>query len=75
MQAIFDLFSSLFNGLISLFDIIGAFIGYFVQALSCLFSILGNSENYLSWLPSELVVLLIGGVGVVVVYKFIGREG
>lgn len=75
MQGIFDLVSWFYDGILRMFEVVGMFLKYFVYAFLQLMSVLFNISKYFDWLPIEVVSTILVGIGVVVVYKILGREG
>jgi len=63
-----EFFSSIFDFVIGIFEDIA-----YVVKLTAEFVV--KIPDYFSWLPPELVALIVTIFGVVVIYKVLGREG
>ena len=66
LENIANFFSTVWDFIISVFDE----IVYIIQLLG---NVLLNIPSYFSWLPSSVLALMVVGIGVVVIYKIVGR--
>lgn len=46
-----------------------------VYMIELLVNVVGNIPSYFSWLPAELLLIIVALISVVVIYKILGREG
>lgn len=75
MQAIVDILSAFGQAIGTLFDIIFGFFEDIVYIIKITGIFIVRIPDYFSWLPSEVVALIVVIFGIVVVYKILGREG
>lgn len=68
LQGIFDFFRMLFEFVIEFFNDVVYIIRLTAQFVA-------RIPSYFSWLPSEVVALIVSIFAVVVIYKVLGREG
>lgn len=75
MSAIIDFFNSLG-------DIISGAVEFLISTMKDIVFIvkstgvvLASIPSYFSWLPTQLLTILLSIFGVVVIYKILGREG
>lgn len=68
LYGIFDFFKMLFDFVIGFFEDI-----VYIIRLTAAF--VARIPSYFSWLPSEVVALVVSIFAVVVIYKVLGREG
>lgn len=68
LNSVFDLFSSLYDFVIGIFEDI-----VYVIRLTAHF--VAKIPDYFDWLPPEALVLVVGIFAIVVIYKVLGREG
>lgn len=75
MDALLSFFKGIGDAIVSIVDfVIGLFqdLIYMIQLLG---QVVLNIPAYFSWLPGEVIALVVLAIGVVVVYKILGREG
>lgn len=75
MQTLIDFVKSITDVIAAVIDfVIGLFqdLIYMIQLLG---QVLLNIPNYFMWLPAEALALIVLTIGVVVIYKILGREG
>lgn len=77
-----DFLSAIVNIVRSIFDFIDLLIEYLIAmgrdivfVVSLLGSFVSHIPNYFSWLPSQLLAALVSILGIVCIYKLLGREG
>lgn len=75
MFAIFDILKSIGEAIATVFDFIVKFFSDLVYVIEITGSVVAQIPALFSWLPTELVTLLVVGFGIVVIYKILGREG
>ena len=75
MQVLIDFFKGVGNAITSIIDFVIGFFEDLVYMIKLLGQVIVNIPSYFSWLPAEVVAILVLIIGVVVVYKILGREG
>lgn len=75
MEAIQNILASFGRAIGTLFDIIFGFFEDIVYIIKITGIFLARIPDYFSWLPSEVVTLIVVIFGIVVIYKILGREG
>ncbi|MBQ4560183.1 MAG: hypothetical protein IJA54_07690 [Tyzzerella sp.] len=76
LQTLVDFFKSIGNVIMSLVDFVISLIQDIVFVVKiCGAFVLKLPDLFVGWLPSTVVVLIIGAFSVVVIYKILGREG
>lgn len=75
MAALIAFFEGIGNAIISGFDFVISFFQDLIYTVQLIGKTLLAIPGYFSWLPSSFQVLLIALIGVVAVYKILGREG
>lgn len=75
MQAIADFLKGIGEVLLFIADFIIDFFSDIVYLVKMLGMILDQLPVYLSWLPSELLSIMVAIFVLVVLYKVLGREG
>lgn len=75
MDAIVSFFSGIGNFLISVCDFVISFFGDLIYIIQLLGKIAFSIPGYFSWLPDNLLALLLTLFAIVVIYKILGREG
>lgn len=67
------------NNIIEFLDTIWTFVTDFLKDTFDMIKLVGESvtkiPSYFSWLPGDVVALIVALFGVVVIYKILGREG
>lgn len=67
-QGIADVITGVVSFVISLFKDL-------ISMIMMLWDVVANIPAYFSWLPGEIIALLVALISVVVMYKILGREG
>lgn len=67
-QGIADVITGVVSFVISLFKDL-------ISMIMMLWDVVANIPAYFSWLPAEIIALLVTLISVVVMYKILGREG
>lgn len=75
MQVLIDFFKGVGNAITAIIDFVIGFFEDLVYMIKLLGQVIVNIPSYFSWLPPEVVAILVLIIGVVVVYKILGREG
>lgn len=75
MQTLIDFFKSFTDIVSSLVDFVIGLFEDLVYMIKLLGQVVINIPVYFSWLPGEVLALVVVLIGVVVVYKILGREG
>lgn len=75
MQALLQFFKGIGNTIVSVVDFVIGLFQDLIYMIKLLGQVVLNIPAYFSWLPGELLVILVLIVGIVVVYKILGREG
>lgn len=75
MQAIIDFFKAIGDIIVAIIDFVVSFFGDLIYMIQLTGQFLAQIPAYFSWLPGELVSMLVILFGVVVIYKILGREG
>lgn len=70
-----DIFNSILEFIKTITDFISTLWGYLVGVYEMMCPFLFKIPTLFAWLPTEIVAIIVLGFGVVVVYKFLGREG
>lgn len=75
MQTLIDFFKSFTDIVSSLVDFVIGLFEDLVYMIKLLGQVVLNIPVYFSWLPGEVLALIVVLIGIVVVYKILGREG
>lgn len=75
LSTIKDFIVSIGEGLLSAWDFLISLIEDIVYVIKVTGIALSKIPDIFSWLPAEVLVMLVLLIGVVVVYKVTGREG
>ncbi|MBQ9839097.1 MAG: hypothetical protein IJO56_06390 [Oscillospiraceae bacterium] len=75
MQGILNFFQGIGDAIVAVIDFVISFFADIVYLIQLLGKALASLPGYIDWLPPEMVTLLIVLIGVVVIYKILGREG
>ena len=75
MSAIIDFFTSLGDVISGAVDFLISTMKAIVFIVKSTGAVLASIPSYFSWLPSELLTILLSIFAVVVIYKILGREG
>lgn len=75
MQVLIDFFKSFTDIVSSFVDFVIGLFEDLVYMIKLLGQVVLNIPVYFSWLPGEVLALVVVLIGVVVVYKILGREG
>ncbi len=75
MSGIISFLESIGNAIVAAIGFVISFFGDVVYLIQLLAKAVGSIPEYLSWLPGELVALVMILIAVVMIYKILGREG
>ena len=75
MQVLIDFFKSFSDIISTLVDFVIGLFEDLVYMVKLLGQVVMNIPAYFSWLPNSVLMLIVTLIGVVVVYKILGREG
>lgn len=75
LKTIADFFTGIADVVTSLIDFVVGFIEDLVYVVTLCGQFVLKIPTYFSWLPGEVVTLIVLLFGVVVIYKILGREG
>lgn len=75
----FEWISNVLSDIANFFSTVWDFIIHVFQEIVYVIQLLGtviaNIPSYFTWLPASVIALLILGIGIVVIYKVVGRDG
>lgn len=75
MDGIIGFLRGIGNAIVAVFDFIIGFFQDLIYIIQLTGKFLLQIPSYFSWLPSELLSMLVVLFGIVVIYKIMGREG
>lgn len=75
LQSIADFFTGMIEIIKSLIDFVVGIVEDLVYVVTLCGTFIIQLPDYLTWLPSAVVTLIITTFGIVVIYKVLGREG
>lgn len=75
MEAIIKFFQGVGDLLLGIVDFIVGFFEDVVYMIQLTGKVVVSIPSYFSWMPGEIVTLIVIIFGVVVLYKVLGREG
>lgn len=75
MQGVLSFLEGFADSLVTLVNFIITCFADVIYMIQLLVKVVAQIPNYFSWLPAEMLTLVIVIFGVVVVYKILGREG
>lgn len=75
MDAVISFFKGIGNAIVSVFDFVISFFQDLIYIIQLLGRFLSQLPNYFSWLPADILALLLTLFAIVVIYKILGREG
>lgn len=74
LESILTVLGSIGNFIASIVDWVADFIEDLVQMAKYLGQAVVEFPSYFDWLPSSVLAILITLIGIVVIYKFLGRD-
>lgn len=75
MDAILEFFKGIGDGIVAVFDFLIGIINDLVYIVQLTGKFLAQIPAYFSWLPPELLAIIVSIFAIVVIYKILGREG
>lgn len=75
MDSILQFLTGIGDAIVSFFDVIFSFLRDTVYLVQLTGKFLAAIPSYFSWLPPQLLGLLVAIFSIVVLYKILGREG
>lgn len=75
MDVIIDFLAGIGEVIVTVIEFVVSFFSDVVYVIQLTGKFLAQIPTYFSWLPGELLGLLVIIFGVVVIYKILGREG
>lgn len=75
MNAIIEFFSSIGDFLATVVDFVISFFKDLIFAIQLISKFISQIPSYFSWLPGEILTLIIALFAIVAIYKILGREG
>lgn len=75
MNALLDFLKGIGNAIVSVIDFVMGLFEDLVYMIKLLGQVVLNIPNYFSWLPPQILALIVLIISIVVVYKILGREG
>lgn len=75
MNALLNFIKGIGNAIVSVIDFVMGLFEDLVYMIKLLGQVILNIPNYFSWLPSQVLSLIVIIITVVVIYKILGREG
>lgn len=74
LQSIVDFLKNIGDMLLTAWDLVIGFFEDIAYMIKLLTTFVAKIPSYFSWLPVEVVALLVAGLGIVVVLRVIGRS-
>lgn len=74
MQAIIDFFKGIADFFATVIDFVITIVSDLISMIQTIGKVVLQIPNYLGFLPAGLVGILVAGIGVVVLYKVLGRS-
>ena len=75
LDAIVDFFKGIGTAITSVVDFVIGLFQDLVYMIKLLGQVVLNIPKYFSWLPAEIIALVVLLISIVVIYKILGREG
>lgn len=75
MDAILNFFKSIADGLTAILELVIGLVSDIVYIVKLSGAFLSRIPSLFSWLPPEIVSLIVLLITIVVLYKILGREG
>ena len=75
MNAILDVFASIGDFIASAIDFLVSFFKDLIFAIQLIAKFISQISSYFSWLPAEILTLIIALFAIIAIYKILGREG
>lgn len=75
MSGVVSVLQAIGNSIVSLVDFVISFFGDLIYMIQLLGKIVLQIPIYFSWLPPEILAMVVLIFAIVVIYKILGREG
>lgn len=75
MDALLEFFRGIGTAITSIFDFVIGLFQDLIYMIKLLGQVVFNIPSYFSWLPAGVLSLIVVVIGIVVIYKILGREG
>lgn len=75
MSGVVSVLQAIGNSIVSLVDFVISFFGDLIYMIQLLGKIVLQIPIYFSWLPAEILAMVVLIFATVVLYKILGREG
>lgn len=75
MQTIIDFFEGLGSAITAVIDFLISMVQDLVYMVQLLVKVVAKIPVYFSWIPGEVLAIIVVIIGVAVTYKILGREG
>lgn len=75
MSAIIEIFSSIGDLIATVVGFVVSLFKDLIFAIQLIAKFISQIPSYFSWLPGEILALIIGLFAIVAIYKILGREG
>lgn len=75
MEALIQFFSSIGNAIVMAFNFLFSAIKDIVYVIALTTETVRNIPVYFSWIPPQVMVIIVTLFSIVVIYKILGREG
>lgn len=75
MNALLDFLKGIGNAIVSVIDFVMGLFEDLVYMIKLLGQVVLNIPYYFSWLPPQILALVVLIISIVVIYKILGREG
>lgn len=75
MNALIDFIKGIGEAIVSVIDFVMGLFEDLVYMIKLLGVVIANIPNYFSWLPPQVLALVVLIISIVVIYKILGREG
>lgn len=75
LKELIDIVKSFFTTIGKLIDFIFGMIEDLIYVIKLLGEVTVELPNFFSWLPPEILAIILSIVAIIVIYKVIGREG
>lgn len=75
MNSLLEFFKGIGEAIVSVIDFVIGLFEDLIYMIKLLGQVVLNIPAYFSWLPAEVIALVILLISIVVIYKILGREG
>lgn len=75
MNALLEFFKGIGTAITSVIDFVIGLFQDLVYMIKLLGQVVLNIPSYFSWIPSQVLTIIVVIISIVVIYKVLGREG